>query len=83
MSKGLTHDELLALPAVMRLAEAAPALRIGRDKARLLNQQGKFPVKVLDSGGRPVVTRHHLFAYLGLDAEGNPLPEQETAQGAA
>ena len=46
----LTHDELLALPAVVDIETAARAIGIGRTKAYALARTGDFPCSTLHLG---------------------------------
>ncbi|MFD9905891.1 integrase [Streptomyces sp. NPDC059063] len=50
MSRALTRDELLALPAVVDLPTAGRALGLGRTKTYELAQRDEFPVRLLRLG---------------------------------
>lgn len=49
------------------LLDVAAVLRMGRTRAYALNSAGRFPVEVLDVGGRYMVRTADLRRYLGLD----------------
>lgn len=68
-----SEEELLALPPLVPLSDAARLLRIGRELAVAQAKQGTFPVQVLDHGAygrgrRRYVRKSDLLAYLGLTA---------------
>jgi len=46
-TRGMTREELLALPTAVDLDTANRALRIGRSTGYQLAKQGEYPVKVL------------------------------------
>jgi hypothetical protein len=64
--RGLTGEELLALPAVIDLDTANRALWIGRSTGYGLAKQGRYPVKVLRLGNAYRVVTADLLKLLGL-----------------
>ncbi|MBT2487815.1 hypothetical protein J7E96_04565 [Streptomyces sp. ISL-96] len=66
-ARGLTGDELLALPAVIDLDTSNRALMIGRSTGYGLAKQGQYPVKVLRLGNAYRVVTADLLKLLGLD----------------
>ncbi|RAJ61706.1 hypothetical protein K378_04066 [Streptomyces sp. Amel2xB2] len=68
--RGMTHDELLALPVSFPLDVANRALDLGRTTGFVLAKRGAYPVRVLRLGRQYRVTRYDLLRYLGLDADG-------------
>jgi hypothetical protein len=64
--RGLTSDELLALPAVIDLDTSNRALMIGRSTGYGLARQGEYPVKVLRLGNAYRVVTADLLKLLGL-----------------
>lgn len=64
--RGLTSDELLALPAVIDLDTANRALMIGRSTGYGLAKHGEYPVKVLRLGNAYRVVTADLLKLLGL-----------------
>ena len=64
--RGLTGDELLALPAVIDLDTSNRALMIGRSTGYGLAKQGEYPVKVLRLGNAYRVVTADLLKLLGL-----------------
>ncbi|OCC11479.1 hypothetical protein [Streptomyces sp. PTY087I2] len=68
-TRGLTGDELLALPAVIDLDTSNQALMIGRSTGYGLAKQGKYPVKVLRLGNAYRVVTADLLKLLGLERE--------------
>lgn len=67
--RGLTSDELLALPAVIDLETANRALMIGRSTGYGLAKQGAYPVKVLRLGNAYRVVTADLLRLLGLERQ--------------
>lgn len=72
----MSLEELHALPATVPFAIAARAFSLGRTKANEMARQGTFPCQILTLGQRRIVTRHALFAALGID---KPSEESGTA----
>lgn len=66
-ARGLTGDELLALPAVIDLNTSNRALMIGRSTGYGLAKQGEYPVKVLRLGNAYRVVTADLLKLLGLE----------------
>ncbi|MER5970307.1 hypothetical protein ABT112_11330 [Streptomyces sp. NPDC002055] len=66
-ARGLTGDELLALPAVIDLDTSNRALMIGRSTGYGLAKQGEYPVKVLRLGNAYRVVTADLLKLLGLE----------------
>jgi Ribbon-helix-helix protein, copG family len=54
-----------ALPAVFPVQTASRVLGIGRNQTYELVKAGRYPVRVLEIGGRFKVSRYDLLAYLG------------------
>lgn len=75
-ARGLTSEELLALPAVIDLDTSNRALMIGRSTGYGLAKQGEYPVKVLRLGNAYRVVTSELLKLLGLErphsASGQP-----------
>ncbi|WP_443057489.1 hypothetical protein [Streptomyces sp. NBC_00696] len=65
--RGLTSDDLLALPAAIDLDTANRALMIGRSTGYGLAKQGKYPVRVLKLGNAYRVVTADLLKLLGLE----------------
>lgn len=68
-ARGLTSDELLALPAVIDLDTANRALMIGRSTGYGLAKQREYPVKVLRLGNAYRVVTADLLKLLGLERQ--------------
>ncbi|MET9087210.1 hypothetical protein ABZX77_35960 [Streptomyces sp. NPDC004237] len=68
-ARGLTSDELLALPVVIDLDTANRALMIGRSTGYGLAKQGEYPVKVLRLGNAYRVVTADLLKLLGLERQ--------------
>ncbi|MEU6405459.1 hypothetical protein [Streptomyces sp. NPDC046985] len=66
-ARGLTGDELLALPAVIDLDTSNRALMIGRSTGYGLAKRGEYPVKVLRLGNAYRVVTADLLRLLGLE----------------
>jgi hypothetical protein len=67
--RGLTGEELLALPAVIDLDTANRALQIGRSTGYGLAKYGRYPVKVLRLGNSYRVVTADLLKLLGLERQ--------------
>ncbi|MFJ9104307.1 hypothetical protein ACIRJM_38235 [Streptomyces sp. NPDC102405] len=67
--RGLTSNELLALPAVIDLDAANRALMIGRSTGYGLAKKGAYPVKVLRLGNAYRVVTADLLRLLGLERQ--------------
>jgi hypothetical protein len=65
--RGLTSDELLALPAVIDLDTSNRALMIGRSTGYGLAKKGEYPVKVLRLGNSYRVVTADLLKLLRLE----------------
>ena len=66
--KGMTREELLALPAAVDLDTGNRALRLGRSKGYELAKRGQYPCKVLRLGKAYRVVTADLLNLLGLAA---------------
>ncbi len=78
-ARGMTTDEVLALPAVIDLDTANRALMIGRSTGYGLAKQEEYPVKVLRLGNAYRVVTADLLTLLGL-ARLPPLDGQSGAE---
>ncbi len=67
--KGLTPEQIRALPAALDIPTAGRCLGLGRSKAYELARSGKFPVAVLPIGGSFRVTRASILSYLDEDTD--------------
>jgi hypothetical protein len=67
-SKGMTREELLALPAAVDLDTGNRALGLGRSKGYELAKRGEYPCKVLRLGKAYRVVTADLLDLLGLAA---------------
>lgn len=67
--RGLTSEELLALPAVIDLDTSNRALMIGRSTGYGLAKQGEYPVRVLRLGNAYRVVTADLLKLLGLERQ--------------
>jgi hypothetical protein len=65
--KGLTPDEIRALPAAVDIPKAGECFKMGRSKAYHLARTGQFPVPVLPMGNTFRVTRASILAALGIE----------------
>lgn len=65
--KGLTPEEILALPAAVGITKAGECFGFGRSKSYELARAGKFPVEVLPFGKSFRVTRASILARLGIE----------------
>lgn len=66
--KGMTREELLALPAAIDLDTGNRALGLGRSKGYELAKRGQYPCKVLRLGKAYRVVTADLLNLLGLAA---------------
>ncbi|UQA91538.1 hypothetical protein [Streptomyces halobius] len=66
--KGMTREELLALPAAVDLDTGNRALGLGRSKGYALAKRGQYPCKVLRLGKAYRVVTADLLELLGLAA---------------
>ena len=66
--KGMTREELLALPAAVDLDTGNRALGLGRSKGYELAKRGQYPCKVLRLGKAYRVVTADLLNLLGLAA---------------
>ena len=55
-----------ALPPTFPIQTASKILGIGRNRTYELIKAGRYPVRVLDIGGRFRVPRHDLLVFLGI-----------------
>lgn len=76
--RGLTGEELLALPAVIDLDTANKALMIGRSTGYGLARQGDYPVRVLRLGNAYRVPTAELLKLLGLADDGGDMTGDRT-----
>jgi hypothetical protein len=67
-TKGMSREELLALPAAVDLETANRALGLGRSKGYELAKRGEYPCRVLRLGNAYRVVTAELQALLGLAA---------------
>ncbi|MFF3750503.1 hypothetical protein ACFYYH_08600 [Streptomyces sp. NPDC002018] len=80
-TRGLTSEELLALPVVIDLDTANRALMIGRSTGYGLAKQGVYPVKVLRLGNAYRVVTAELLKLLGLERRQPDTDQPETTVG--
>ncbi|TFE55354.1 hypothetical protein E3E14_05895 [Streptomyces sp. ICN441] len=66
--KGMTREEVLALPATVDLDTGNRALGLGRSKGYELAKRGQYPCKVLRLGKAYRVVTADLLNLLGLAA---------------
>ncbi|MFP1629909.1 hypothetical protein ACLB9X_33300 [Streptomyces sp. 5K101] len=66
--KGMTREELLALPAAVDLDTGNRALGLGRSKGYELAKRGQYPCKILRLGKAYRVVTADLLNLLGLAA---------------
>lgn len=66
--RGMSREELLALPAAVDLETANRALGLGRSKGYELAKRGEYPCRVLRLGNAYRVVTAELQALLGLAA---------------
>ncbi|MGW3292884.1 hypothetical protein ACWC9S_02850 [Streptomyces xiamenensis] len=66
--KGMSHEELLGLPAAVDLETGNRALGLGRSKGYELAKRGQYPCRVLRLGNAYRVVTADLLALLGLAA---------------
>lgn len=74
-TRGMTGEELLALPAVIDLDTANRALQIGRSTGYALAKHGGYPVKVLRLGNAYRVVTADLLNLLGLERRNGDMPQ--------
>lgn len=67
-SKGMSREELLALPVAIDLDTSNRALGLGRSKGYELAKRGEYPCKVLRLGNAYRVVTADLLDLLGLAA---------------
>lgn len=67
-SKGMSREELLALPVAVDLDTSNRALGLGRSKGYELAKRGVYPCKVLRLGNAYRVVTADLLDLLGLAA---------------
>ncbi|MGI5456074.1 hypothetical protein ACQEWB_23420 [Streptomyces sp. CA-249302] len=67
-SKGMSREELLALPVSVDLDTSNRALGLGRSKGYELAKRGEYPCKVLRLGNAYRVVTANLLELLGLVA---------------
>ena len=67
-SKGMSREELLALPVAVDLDTSNRALGLGRSKGYELAKRGAYPCKVLRLGNAYRVVTADLLDLLGLAA---------------
>lgn len=60
----MTSDELAALPPVIPVQTASRILGIGKNQTYELIRSGKYPVRVLEMGGRFRVSKFDLLNFL-------------------
>lgn len=65
-SKGMSREELLALPVAVDLDTSNRALGLGRSKGYELAKRGEYPCKVLRLGNAYRVVTADLLDLLGL-----------------
>nr|WSS63220.1 hypothetical protein OG284_19310 [Streptomyces sp. NBC_01177] len=66
--KGMSREDLLALPVVVDLETSNRALGLGRSKGYELAKRGAYPCKVLRLGSAYRVVTADLLILLGLAA---------------
>ncbi|MFF3493693.1 hypothetical protein ACFYWS_20340 [Streptomyces sp. NPDC002795] len=64
--RGMSLEEVLALPATVNVVTAARALGIGHNKAYELIKAGQFPVRTLSMGSTVRVPTAALWEALGV-----------------
>ncbi|MEU3746997.1 MULTISPECIES: hypothetical protein [Streptomyces] len=67
-ARGMTREELLALPVAVDLDTGNRALGLGRSKGYELAKRGEYPCKVLRLGKAYRVVTADLLSLLGLAA---------------
>ena len=87
MTRAMTRDELLALPAAVDLTTAARALNLGRTKAQELARSGQWPTPLLRLGAQYRVPTAALLRLLqvtpDLTEAGVPTPALAPAGSSA
>lgn len=68
-ARGMTREELLALPVAVDLDTANKALTIGRSTGYALAKRGEYPVSVLKLGNAYRVVTAELHRILGVGPE--------------
>ncbi|MEU3142931.1 MULTISPECIES: integrase [unclassified Streptomyces] len=68
--RGMTREELLALPVAVDLDTANKALTIGRSTGYALAKRGEYPVTVLKLGNAYRVVTEELHRLLGVTVGG-------------
>lgn len=77
-TKGLTPDEIRALPAAVPIPKAGECFGLGKSTSYELAHSGQFPVPVLPLGKGFRVTRASILAKLGIeDPASIPSPARE------
>lgn len=71
----MSHQDLLALPAVTDIETAGRAWGFGRSKSRDLARTGDFPCPVLKVGHAYRVRKVELLRSLGLNLDGTPISQ--------
>jgi hypothetical protein len=79
--KGLTPEEILALPAAVDIPKAGECFGLGRSKAYELARKGDFPCPVLPLGKQFRVSRSAILAALGI--EDRQLADHQESPGEA
>ncbi|MGW1280182.1 integrase [Streptomyces tsukubensis] len=75
IARGMSREELLALPVAVDLDTANRALTIGRSTGYTLAKQGEYPVKVLRLGNAYRVITADLHRLLGIVLESAAGPD--------
>ncbi|MFD7769816.1 DNA-binding protein [Streptomyces sp. NPDC059787] len=72
--RGMSLEEVLALPATVNVVTAARALGIGHNKAYDLIKTGRFPVRTLTMGNTIRIPTAALWEALGIGSlrQGRP-----------
>jgi predicted DNA-binding transcriptional regulator AlpA len=81
-TKGLTPDEIRALPAAVPIPEAGQCFGLGKSTSYELARSGKFPVPVLPLGKGFRATRASILAKLGIEDK-PAASDDQVAQDAA
>lgn len=69
-TRGMTVDELLALPMLPRRLDVDPAFGISTSAGKALARAGRYPVPIVKVGKTQRVRRTDVLAFLGVtDAE--------------
>lgn len=67
--RGMTRDQVKALPVMIDVVVAARSLGIGRSRAYEMARTGEFPLRVLKLGRRYRVVTADLHRLLGIDGQ--------------